>query len=50
MKGVKQGNAETCQLLEGIARARRKCVNIYSRGIEKDERCAHEVVSSRDLM
>ena len=28
MIGVKQGNAETCQLLQGIAGARRKDVNI----------------------
>ena len=29
-KGVKQGNAETCQLLQCIAGARRKCVNMLN--------------------
>ena len=49
MKGVKRGNAATCQLLPGIARARRKCVNNLSKGIAKDERCALEIVSARDV-
>ena len=49
MKGVKQCNAETCQLLQGIACAKRKCVNILSKVIEKDERCAQEVTSARGV-
>ena len=39
---MKQGNAETCQIPQGIAGARNK-------GIAKDERCAQKVVSERDV-